>query len=107
MTVRDWVQACHNQAVEMGWHSKPRDKGTELMLIVSEVAEAMEGERKGLMDDHLPNRLMAEVEMADVVIRVCDYCGKHGYDLQGAMEEKLAYNRTRADHQQEARGKQW
>lgn len=101
--IREWQAYCHNQSVSMGWHDKPREKGTLLMLIVSEVAEAMEGERKGLMDDHLPHRPMAEVEMADAVIRIMDYCGLHGYDLEGAMAEKLAYNRTRSDHRREIR----
>ena len=80
-----------------------RNKGELLMLVVSEIAEAMEGERKDLMDDHLPNRKMAEVELADAVIRILDYCGGFGYDIQGAMEEKLAYNQTRKDHSIEAR----
>ena len=39
------------------------------MLTISEIAEAMEGERKNLMDDHLPHRKMAEVEIADAYIR--------------------------------------
>ncbi|RZK79787.1 MAG: hypothetical protein EOO85_02735, partial [Pedobacter sp.] len=58
----------YQQNVEAGWHSKPREVGTCLMLIVSEVAEAMEGDRKGLMDDHLPERPMLEVELADAII---------------------------------------
>lgn len=56
-----------------------RNKGELLMLIVSELAEAMEGERKDLMDDHLPHRKMAEVEMADAYIRLLDFCG--GFDI--------------------------
>lgn len=58
----------------------------------SELSEAMEGERKGLMDDKLPHRRMAEVELADTLIRIFDYAGGFGYDLQGAYEEKMAYN---------------
>lgn len=50
-----------------------------LMLMVSEISEAMEGERKSLMDDHLPHRPMAEVEMADLVIRALDFAG--GFDV--------------------------
>lgn len=75
-----------------------RNKGELLMLIVSEIAEAMEGERKGLMDDHLVHRSMAEVELADAMIRIFDYAGAFGYDLQGAFDEKMAYNQTRKDH---------
>lgn len=73
------------------------------MLIVSEISEAMEGERKDLMDDKLPHRKMAEVELVDAIIRIFDYAGAFGYDLQGAFEEKMAYNATRKDHSHEAR----
>lgn len=102
-TLSDWVAVCHQASRNAGWHEDPREKGTMLMLIVSEIAEAMEGERKGLMDDHLPHRQMAEVELADAFIRICDYCGLHGYDLEGAVQEKLAYNKTREDHKRELR----
>ena len=77
----------------------------KLMLIVSEVAEAMEGNRKGLIDDHLPHRKMEEVELADAMIRIFDLAGKEGFDLAGAIAEKHAYNRSRADHQKENREK--
>jgi NTP pyrophosphatase (non-canonical NTP hydrolase) len=80
-----------------------RNKGELLMLIVSEISECMEGERKDLMDDKIPHRKMAEVELADAIIRILDYAGAYGYDLQGAFDDKLAYNRTRDDHTHEAR----
>jgi NTP pyrophosphatase (non-canonical NTP hydrolase) len=80
-----------------------RNKGEMLMLMVSELAEAMEGERKNLKDDHLPNRPSAEVELADLFIRLCDYSAGWGYDLEGAVAEKRAYNKTRADHSDAAR----
>ena len=75
-----------------------RNKGELLMLIVSEIAEAMEGERKNLQDDKLPHRKMVEVELADALIRIFDYAGAHGLDLGGAYEEKMAYNAIRKDH---------
>lgn len=88
-----------------------RNKGEMLMLMVSEISEAMEGERKGLMDTHLPHRSMPEVELADVLIRIFDYAGAYGYDLDGAVQEKREYNQTRKDHSKEARlaegGKKW
>jgi NTP pyrophosphatase (non-canonical NTP hydrolase) len=90
-------------SVEDGVTPLKRNKGELLMLVVSEVAEAMEGERKELMDDKLPHRKMAEVELADVLIRVFDYCGAFGYDLSGAFREKMAFNRVREDHTHEAR----
>lgn len=131
-----------------------------LALIISELCECLEGERKDSMDDKLPHRKMAEVELADTKIRLFDfaagfgfnllsivypfqlcenkgqalfqmiclvtdlqkidtygsgytiskilalidaYAAKHGYDVERAMLEKLAYNTTREDHTHEAR----
>lgn len=79
------------------------NKGERCMLIVTEIAEAFEGERKNLMDDKLPHRRMPEVELADALIRIFDYAGEHGYDLGGALIEKLEYNRKREDHTNAAR----
>lgn len=103
MNINELVNLCYSNAKEAGWHDNHRDFGTMLMLIVSEISEAMEGDRKNLMDDHLPHRLMAEVELADAVIRIFDLAGREGYDLQGAIMEKIQYNRTRADHKIENR----
>ncbi len=98
------------------WHDSDgnrldRNKGELLCLIHSEVSEAMEGERKNLMDDKLPHRPMAEVELADVIIRVLDYAEAFGYDISGAIDEKLEFNKTRKDHTHAHRdtkaGKKW
>ena len=100
--------------VKAGWWTnlatgelKPKGDITEilakLMLVVTEIAESAEGVRKGLMDDKLPHRPMAEVECADAVIRIIDLCGHEGYDLAGAIEEKLAFNAIRPDHKMENR----
>ena len=83
-----------------------RNRGEQLMLIVSEIAEAMEGERKDLIDDKLSHRKMAEVELADALIRILDYAAGHGYDLGGAYVEKMAYNESRADHSDAERKKE-
>ena len=104
------AETCYNASLKAGWHTNletgellDRNKGEMLCLIHSEISEAMEGERKGLMDDHLPNRPMAEVELADALIRICDYAGRFGYDLGGAVADKLEYNEKRADHKIENR----
>lgn len=80
-----------------------RNKGELLALIHSEISECLEGERKDLMDDKLPHRKMAEVELADAIIRILDYAGGFGYDLQAAFNEKMAFNARREDHTHEAR----
>jgi len=166
--------AIYAQNKAVGWWDDPnRCIYQTLQLVSTEVAEATEGERKNLMDDHLPTRKMGEVELADALIRVLDLGGRynwrfddkvtpppqclavdmsiggkhlfinacligllhnlqddpteddsvvnyhyshlirsieataesHGYDLAGAMAEKLAYNRSRADHKRENRAK--
>lgn len=80
-----------------------RNVGEMLMLAVSELAEAMEGHRKNLMDDKLPHRKMIEVEIADCMIRLFDTSAGLGLDLGGAFVEKLAFNLRRKDHKPEAR----
>lgn len=75
-----------------------RNIGEMLMLCVTELAEALEGHRKNLKDDHLPTRNMFEVEIADCMIRLFDISGGLGIDLGGAFEEKMAYNQVRKDH---------
>lgn len=55
-----------------------RNKWELLALVISEVSECLEGERKGIMDDKLPRRRMAEVEMADAYIRLPDFAAGFG-----------------------------
>lgn len=82
---------------------KKLNVGEKLMLIVSEIAEAMEGDRKNLPDDKLPHRRMIEVELADAMIRIHCLAGQMELDLGGAMKEKIEYNFSRADHKIENR----
>lgn len=100
--------ACHGASTAAGWWRgvdprAPYVVPSKLCLIHSEISEAMEGDRKGLMDDHLPSRTMLEVELADAVIRIADLAGALGLDLGGAIAMKMAYNAQRADHKPEAR----
>lgn len=106
------VHVIHQIAVKAGWWSdletgqrKDRNVGELLMLCVSELAEAMEGHRKGLQDDKLPHRSAIEVELADAVIRIFDMAGGLNLDLGGAVAEKLDYNQRREDHKIEFRKK--
>jgi hypothetical protein len=80
-----------------------RNVGELLCLVHSEISEAMEGHRKNLKDDKLPHRTMFEVELADALIRILDIAAGFKLDLGGAYVEKMEYNRTREDHQREAR----
>lgn len=105
-------QMIHRLNNHMGWWhdietGEPLDRnvGEMLMLIVSEISEAMEADRKDLMDDKLPHRKGLEVELADAVIRIMDLAGAAGMDIGGAISEKLWYNIKRADHKPENRAK--
>lgn len=74
---------------------KKASKAQMLALIHSEISEALEADRKNLMDDKLSHRTGLEVELADAVIRIFDMAGGLEMDLGGAIEEKLNYNTTR------------
>jgi NTP pyrophosphatase (non-canonical NTP hydrolase) len=80
-----------------------RNVGELIALCHSELSEALEGHRKGLMDDKLPHRPMIEVELADCLIRIFDMAGGLGLDLGGAFVEKMVYNTQRSDHKREHR----
>lgn len=92
------------QNVETGEPIK-RNRAELLCLIHSEISEAMEGERKNLMDDKLQHYPMAQVEMVDALIRILDYMGgiHPGADIDAILAEKMAYNAKREDHTHEAR----
>lgn len=60
---------------------KQLDKGERFMLMISELAEGLEGDRKVLMDNHLPQYPMLWVELADTVIRVLDSGAVYGWEF--------------------------
>lgn len=106
------TSACHGAAYKAGWwHNKDgspkeRNTGEILMLMVSELAEAMEGDRKGLMDDKLPQYKMFDVELADTIIRIFDCVGAANIPIGEIIAAKLAFNAVRPDHKPENRAKE-
>jgi hypothetical protein len=98
-------ELAHKTATDAGWYKDPktgddvaRNFGEVVALMHSELSEALEADRKGLMDDKLPHRDGREVEFADCIIRILDTAAAMGLDVAGAIIEKNRYNKERADH---------
>lgn len=101
MHIRDLVEDSFTTATEKGWHEKSRSVGDFFMLMVSEISEALEEFRAGHLVDEVyfgedgkPEGV--PIELADLAIRLADFCGAHGIDLEAAIETKAAYNKTRS-----------
>jgi NTP pyrophosphatase (non-canonical NTP hydrolase) len=82
------VEMAHKNAVNHGFWDDPREIGTLLALIHSEVSEALEADRLGDREN------FAE-ELADAVIRIADLAGGVAIDLEAAIVEKMARNAQR------------
>ena len=88
ITLNEWCQRCHTIAKEKGFWDKERNVGEALMLIVTELAEAMEGHRK--QDD-----ANFKEELADAFIRLFDLCGGLGIDIEKEIAQKSERNKAR------------
>lgn len=112
MNLNDWAREIHANAVEHGFWEPKMEFNTALMLIVGEIAEAMEEHRAGrpmvwygmpldpipFSDDVLYVGAKPEgiaVEMADALIRILDWFGSEGLDVEAIVKEKHEYNKTR------------
>jgi hypothetical protein len=108
--LRAAILLAHKTATDAGWYVDPatgepikRNFGEVVALMHSELSEALEADRKSLIDDKLPHRDGREVEFGDCVIRIFDTAEAEGMDLAGAFIEKNRYNQKRADHKLAAR----
>ena len=98
MKLNELTNRVHQQALAMGWHDKPRTALEIHMLIVSEVAEATEAVRNSEPDFYIKESGKPEgesVELADALIRILDYAGSKGWDMEKIIDTKLKYNATR------------
>jgi hypothetical protein len=77
--------------------------GDQVALIHTEVSEAYEGYRKDKPDEHCPEFMALEVELADALIRIADMAYGMKLRLPQAVAAKMKYNQTRADHSKKAR----
>ena len=88
-TVKNLVDISHHIAKEKGWWDDTRNDGELIALMHSELSEALEA-----MRNHAKEEDVAE-ELADCCIRIFDYCGARGIDLQKAITRKIQKNRKR------------
>ena len=83
--VNGCAKDCHEAAVKGGWWHDDRGKkkdgnvGELLCLIHSEISEAMEGARKGLMDTHCKDESVMEVDLAHAVMISFDLAVAKGF----------------------------
>ena len=83
------IEICHGIAKDKGWWDAERNDAELIALMHSELSEALEA-----MRNHGTKNDVAE-ELADCCIRILDYCGARGIDLEGALMKKIEFNKTR------------
>lgn len=106
-TLDEFARFCHQEARKW-WYDEngnklERNKGEMIALMHSELSEMLEGVRKNIPDEHLPEFPMEHVELVDLLIRAFDYAGAHEIPLDEIFFRKSLYNRKRADHKYEVR----
>ena len=107
------IRKVHANAVAKGFYDaeQPQNVGEKLMLIVSEISEALEADRKGKHAKYMINssenqdlfgidfrmhiKDTFEDELADAVIRIFDLCGWLNIDLESHIILKMRYNAGR------------
>jgi NTP pyrophosphatase (non-canonical NTP hydrolase) len=89
MRLNDYCKEAFTTALLKGWHDKPREFGTYIALMHSELSEALEADRRYEGIDRVSE------ELADVMIRIFDWCGFMGIDLEKVVSEKMDKNKGR------------
>ena len=110
MKINELVETVHGMAKDKGWYEKDRSPLEAHMLMVSELAEATEEVRKDLPPLYVRSgeNLVTDmavfdgrkpegeaIELVDAVIRIADYFGYRGWDLEAALRCKIDYNSRR------------
>ena len=99
-TINELVEIAHNNSVNHGFWEKERNFGEVIALMHTELSEAFEEYRhgRGFNETYYENGTKPcgiPSELADVVIRIFDFCGGNDIDLEKIILEKMEYNETR------------
>lgn len=98
MTINELMQKAFKRASESGWWHPAKSSLESHMMMVTELAEATEACRVEQPHFFIGERGKPEgeaTELADVVIRIADYFGYMGWDLETIIKAKMDYNETR------------
>lgn len=100
LTLKEMQEESHKNSVAHGWWPEGRNIGELLLLMVTEISEAFEEWRNGrpVSEIYYSETGKPEgipTELADVVIRIGDFCEYFNIDLNEAIKIKMAYNATR------------
>ena len=83
---------CHATSVSKGWWNENREFPTVMMLVVTELSEAIQEDRK----HEFPHTdLKVEEEIADVFIRLLDMCGGWFPSIEETIIKKMELNKNR------------
>ena len=87
---------CHEEAKKRGFWDGGNNDSERIALMHSELSEALEALRHdNPLDEHCPEFRNLDIELADLLIRVFDYCGGKGIDISAAVVAKARFNQTR------------
>ncbi len=100
MSLNGLAERCHSDAKSMGWYDGEVKSDLEsLMMVVTEVSEAVEELRNEGVDSHYYSGNGKPegfgVEIADTIIRLLDLCAYRDINIEQIVFEKLEYNLTR------------